>query len=84
MFSTLNIGGGNGNNVLCRAVSSVMSDSALLSFGFPKLEYWNGLPCPPPGDLGDSGTEPVSPVSYASLTGSLWLSHQGSPNGNKT
>ena len=52
---------------------------APLSLGFSKLEYWSGLPCPPPGDLGDSGTEPVFPVSYASLAGSLQLSHQGSP-----
>ena len=68
----------------CPTLCDHMSDSAPLSFGLSKLEYWSGLPCPPPGDLGDSGTEPVSPVSYASLTGSLPLSHQGSPNCNKT
>ena len=26
--------------------------------GFSRQEYWSGLPCPPPGDLPDSGTEP--------------------------
>ena len=26
-------------------------------------EYWSRLPCPPSGDLPDSGTESVSPVS---------------------
>ena len=31
---------------------------ALLSSGFSRQEYWSGLPCPPPGDLPDSGVEP--------------------------
>ena len=33
---------------------------ALLSMGFPRQEYWRGLPVPPPGDLSDPGTEPIS------------------------
>ena len=36
---------------------------APLSMGFPRKEYWSGLPFPPPGDLPDSGIEPVSPAS---------------------
>ena len=28
--------------------------------GFPKQEYWSGLPFPSPGDLPDPGIEPVS------------------------
>ena len=32
-----------------------------LSMGFPRLEYWNGLPFPPPGDLPDPGIQPTSP-----------------------
>ena len=31
---------------------------APLSLGFPRQEYWNGLPGPPPGDLPDAGIEP--------------------------
>ena len=31
-----------------------------LSVGFSRQEYWSGLPCPPPGDLPDPGTEPAS------------------------
>jgi len=31
--------------------------------GFPRQEYWGGLPFPPPGDLPDSRTEPVSPMA---------------------
>ena len=30
--------------------------------GFPRQEYWSGLPFPPPGDLPDPGTELASPV----------------------
>ena len=33
-----------------------------LSMGFPRQEYWSGLPCPPPGDLLDPGIEPRSPA----------------------
>ena len=28
-----------------------------LSMGFPRQEYWNGLPCPLPGDFPDPGIE---------------------------
>ena len=30
--------------------------------GFPRPEYWSGLPFPSPGDLPDPGIEPVSPA----------------------
>ena len=33
---------------------------APLSMGFSRQGYWNGLPCPPPGDLPDPGIDPVS------------------------
>jgi len=32
-----------------------------LSMGFSRQEYWSGLPCLPPGDLPDPGTETGSP-----------------------
>ena len=32
------------------------------SMGFSWQEYWSGLPFPPPEDLPDSGTEPMSPA----------------------
>ena len=35
---------------------------APLSMGFPRQEYWSGLPFPPPEDLPDPGIEPVSPT----------------------
>ena len=35
---------------------------APLSKGFPRQEYWSGLPFASPGDLPDSEDEPASPV----------------------
>ena len=34
-----------------------------LSMGFSRQEYWSGLLLPAPGDLLDSGTEPMTQVS---------------------
>ena len=49
---------------------------APLSMKFPSEEYWSGLPFPTPGDLSDSGIEPVSPASFALQAASLPLSHR--------
>ena len=35
---------------------------APLSMGFPRQEYWNGVPFPSPGDLLNPGIEPASPA----------------------
>ena len=37
----------------------------LCPWGFSRQEYWNGLPCPPPGDLPSPGIEPTSLTSPA-------------------
>ena len=67
---------------------SVMSDSATqwtvacqtpLSMGFFRQEYWSELPCPPLGDLPDSGIEPMSLMSPALQAGSLPLAPPGKP-----
>ena len=42
---------------------------ASLSMGFSRQEYWNGLPCPLPGDLPYPGTEPTSLMSPALADG---------------
>ena len=56
------------------ARTQVMSDSvtpgtvalqAPLSMGFPRQEYWSGLPTPTPGDLPNPGIKPVLPDSCA-------------------
>jgi len=44
--------------------------------GFPRQEYWSGLPFLSLGDLPHSGIELVSPVLQVD---SLPLSHQGGP-----
>ena len=30
--------------------------------GFPRQEYWSGVPFPPPGNIPDTGIKPTSPV----------------------
>ena len=53
---------------------------APLSMGFSRQEYWSGLPCPPPGDLPDTGIEPASPATPALRMNPLPMSYQGSPD----
>ena len=36
---------------------------ALLSMGFSRQEYWNGLSCPSPGNLLDPGIKPIFRIS---------------------
>ena len=53
-----------------------VAHQASLSMGFPRQEYWSGLPFPFPGDLPDPEVEPISPA----LAGRFFsLSHQGNP-----
>ena len=48
----------------CPALCNPMDSSlSLLSMELSRQEYWNGLPCPPPGDLPDPGIEPPSLTS---------------------
>ena len=57
----------------------IVDHQASLSMGFPKQEYWSGLPCPPPGDLPDPR---IKPESHVSCIGRRVLYHQrhlGSP-----
>ena len=52
---------------------------APLSVGFYRQEYWNRLPFPTPGDLSDSGTEPVSLASAELAGGFFTLVLPGKP-----
>ena len=53
-------------SVSCSVVSNsfvtawTVAHQALLSMGFSRLEYRSGLPCPPPEDLPNTGTQPRS------------------------
>ena len=52
---------------------------APLSTGFFRQEHWSGLPFPLPGDLPNSGIEPMSPVSPA-LAGRFFITESpGNP-----
>ena len=72
---------------VCVCTRSVMSEyfvtawtiahQAPLSMGFPRHEWWSGLPCPSPGDLPNPGIKTASPA----LAGGFFflpLNHQGS------
>ena len=43
----------------------IVAHQAPLSMGFPRQEYWSGLPFPSPGDLPDSGIKLRSPALQA-------------------
>ena len=49
-----------------------VAHQAPLSRGFSRQEYWSGLPCPPPGDLLDPGTDPESLCLLHWQVGSVW------------
>ena len=52
---------------------------APLFMGFPRQEYWSGLPFPSPGDLPDPGMEPESPVPPAWVGGIFTTTPPGKP-----
>ena len=57
---------------------------APLSVGSSRQEYWSGLPCSLPGDLPDSGIEPMSLMSPALTgefftTGAIWEARVNEP-----
>ena len=50
-----------------------------LSMGFPRLEYWSGLPFFTTGGLPNSEIKPVAPASPALESRFLLSSHLGNP-----
>ena len=50
---------------------STVALQAPLSMGFPRGEYWSGLPFPPPGDLSDPGIESAS-FMFPALAGGFF------------
>ena len=73
-LSLSHLGSPGGNFFFC--VASVVSDSvqphrrqAPPSLGFSRQEHLSGLPCPPPGDLRNPGTEPEYLTSPALASG---------------
>ena len=51
------------SHILLFVIPRTVAHQAPLSVEFSRQEYWSGLPFPTPGDLPDSGIEPVSLVS---------------------
>ena len=70
-----------GEGVVIQSLSCVWLHATLwaaahqapLSMGFSRREYWSGLPCPPSGDLPNSGIEPRFPsLEVNSLLSESW------------
>ena len=51
-----------------------------LSMGFPRQEYWNGLPFPPPRHPPDPGIKPTSPEASALAGKFLTTEPPGKPS----
>ena len=65
---------------LCAAPWTVALQ-APLSMGFSSQESWSGFPCPPPGDLPNSGIKPtLSDISGIGRQVRYHLCHPGSPH----
>ena len=47
------------------ATLQTVAHHAPLTTGLSRQEYWSGLPCPPPGDLPDTGMKPTRLTSPA-------------------
>ena len=60
-------GGGGLVSKSCPTLATpwTVASQAPLSMGFPRQEYWSGLPFPSPGDLPNPGIEPRSPALQA-------------------
>ena len=50
---------------LTLSVTQTVACQVPLSMGFPRQEYWSGLPFPSSGNLPDPGIEPMSTASPA-------------------
>ena len=48
--------------LIAKLCPTLLKPQAPLSMGFPRQQYWSGLPFPSPGDLPDPGIQPVSPA----------------------
>ena len=51
-----------------------VAHQAPVSIGFPRQEYWSGLPFPSPADIPDPEIKPVSPALAGGFftTGATW------------
>ena len=57
----------------------IVARQAPQSMRFSRQEYWRGFPCPPAGDLPNTGTEPEPPVAPALQVDSFTAEPPGKP-----
>ena len=50
----------------------ILDCQAPQSMGFPRQEYWGGLPFPSPGNLSDPEIEPMSPALAGRSLPATW------------
>ena len=62
------------SHILLFAMLWTQAHQAPLSMGFSSREYWSVLPCPPPENLPDLGTEPTS-LMFPALAGRLFITN---------
>ena len=70
------------SNVQLFVTLQTVAHQGPLSMGFSRQKYRSGLPCPPPGDLSNLGTEPMTLMSPALAgrfltTSTTWETQQG-------
>ena len=83
LFSTLGRvrhgGGLVAKSSLALAIPWTAAHQTSKSLGFPRQDYWSGLPFPSPGDLPDPGIQPASPASCALADRFFTTEPSGSP-----
>ena len=62
-----------GDDLVAKSCSTLVTPRTValqvsMSMGFPRQEYWRGLPFPSPGDLSDPWIESRSPALQADST----------------
>ena len=69
-----------GHDLATELTDWTVAHQALLSMEFSSLEYWSGLPFPPPGDLPDLEIKPASLASFALAGRFFTTAPPGKPN----
>ena len=65
--------------VRCFSTLWTVAHQVPLSMGFPRQEYWSGLPFSSPGDLTNPGVEPIPAMSPVLQAYSLPIEPSGKP-----
>ena len=82
VLGTRSLGAQSLSHVQLFATPRTVAWQAPLSMGFPRQEYWGGLPFSSPGDLPDPGVEPAYLASLALAGGLFTTEAPGRPSGH--